>query len=410
MTRIVLVLNHHAAPSETFQRMLAVGLADAGYDVVVHGLLGDPPPDGDLHPAVRYSSGLPAANDRGHLVSELARRRGAGAHLTARLAIERFGRTARAARAAAQAGPILEQRPDAVHLGFSGIGIELADALDLLDGVPLVVSCRGTEELVRSALDADRAAALRPVLARAAVVHCVADAVAEAAVELGAEPDRIRVIRPAVDLDAWAGGPRPAPQSPWRLVTTTRLVPAKGVDDLLAAVAIARDAGVDASLRVLGEGPARVDLRLLADRLGLADRVELVGAVDPDQVRRELAAAHLYVSASLSEGISNGVLEAMAAGVAVLSTDVGGMAEVIRPGTDGWLVAPGRPDLLAAGIVTALADPDGLASIAAAGRARVRSSFDRPDHVAAWQEVYGGLLGPSRATGDVDVQEEEPTP
>ncbi len=113
MTRIVLVLNHHAAPSETFQRMLAVGLADAGYDVVVHGLLGDAPPDGDLHPAVRYSSGLPAANDRGHLVSELARRRGAGAHLTARLAIERFGRTARAARAAAQAGPILEQRPDA---------------------------------------------------------------------------------------------------------------------------------------------------------------------------------------------------------------------------------------------------------------------------------------------------------
>lgn len=406
MSRIVLVLNHHAAPSETFQRLLAVGLAEAGHDVVIHGLLGEPPADGDLHPRVRYSSGLPTQAEPGHLVAQLARRRGAGAHLTARLAMERFGRTARAARAAALAGPILEQRPEVVHLGFSAIGLDFEDALDILDGIPLVVSCRGTEELVRSALDPARGQVLGRVLGRAAIVHCVADAVADAAVELGADPAAIRVIRPGIDLERFSSGPRPAPHAPWRLVTTTRLVPGKGVDDLLTAVAIAADAGVAVQARVLGDGPVQDDLRLRALRLGVADRVELVGEVGPTWVRDELAAAHLYLSPSLSEGISNGVLEAMAVGVPTVSTAVGGMHEVITDGVDGWLVAPGRPDRLAAAVMAALADADGLAAVGAAGRARVARAFGRDTHLRAWQGVYAELLGPAPSVSEAPQRKE----
>ena len=411
MSRILLVLNHHAAPSETFQRLLAVGLAEAGHEVVIHGLAGAPPSGPPLHPGVSYSRALPAVRRPGALVGDLARRRGAGAHLAVSRATQRFGRTTRAARAAALAGPILEQRPDAVHLGFSGIGLALEDALDLLDGIPLVVSCRGTEELVHCALDEARAERIGALLRRAARVHCVADAVADAVVAMGVERSSIRVIRPAVDVEAWAGGPRPAPHAPWRLATTTRLVTRKGAEDLLAAMAMLVEGGLDVQLTVMGDGPERDDLRLRALRLGLGDRVDWAGVVAPERIRSVLAATHLYVSASWSEGISNGVLEAMAGGVPVVSTEVGGMREVITPGEDGWLAPACRPDRLAEVIAGALSAPDRLASVAAAGRARVRTGFVREQHVAAWQALYGGLLGagspPDRAD---DPSRKDPTP
>ncbi|MEZ5179678.1 MAG: glycosyltransferase [Acidimicrobiales bacterium] len=281
----------------------------------------------------------------------------------------------------------------------------LADVWDLLDDVALVVSCRGTDELVRPLIDPTWPAELARVLARADVVHVVADAVAGAVVELGADPARVRVVRPAVDLARWAGTPTPLDGPPWRLATVTRFVPAKGVEDLVAALAILRDGGVDATLRLVGEGPQEGALRLRARRAGLGDAVSFVGSGPTALVAAELAAAHLYVSPSLSEGISNGVLEAMASGVAVVSTDVGGMGEVITQGVDGWLVPPGRPDQLARAVADAVADPPATASVAAAGRARVASAFPRADQVSAWLAVYRDLGGqhtaaPARAAGE----------
>jgi glycosyltransferase involved in cell wall biosynthesis len=408
VSRILLLLNRHVAPSETFQRSLAAGLADQGHDVIVYALRGDAPPAGTIHPGVRHVTALPATAERRALAAGVVRGRGAGLARIAPQALDRHGWTPRTAIAALQAGPIRALRPDAIHLGFSGIGVAMGHAWDLLDDIPLIVSCRGTDELVRAPLDPERAAGLGRLLQRATIVHCVAHAVADAAIELGADPATVRVIRPAVDLDAWPVAPRPASGPPWRLVTTTRLVPAKGLDDLLGAVAILAGAGHDVGLRVLGDGPHRDELRLRALRSGIVERIELVGEVAPDEVRRHLADAHLYVSPSLSEGISNGVLEAMASGVPVVSTDVGGMAEVISPGRDGWLAPPARPDLLAAAVAEALGS-DRREAIGAAGRVRVEADLGRAQQLARWRELYAELLVVGGARGD-DHPREDPTP
>lgn len=384
MSRITLVLNRPLVPSETFQRALVESLVSGGHQVSVHALRGAAGGAGG-------GDGLVVRGGPATVARSVAGAPHRALAVAARRATARYGRSAVAARAALLAGPILATRPDVVHAGFSGIAVALAPAWPLLEGVPLVVSCRGSAELVRAALDEQRARELGAVLREAAVVHCVADAVADAVVEMGAARDRIRVIRPAVDLDRWSPTLRPAPAAPWRLVTVGRLVPAKGIDDLLAALAIVREAGIDARLRVIGDGSQAEALRLRIRRTGLDDVVELLGAVAPDAVRAELAAAHLYVSASHSEGISNGVLEAMASGVPVLSTEVGGMAEVIDHGVDGWLVPPGRPDRLASAISAALAEPDRLAAVAAAGRRRVERTGDRRDQTAAWLALYGAL-------------------
>lgn len=392
--RVTLVLNFPLSVSETFQRDLAVTLADGGHQVVVHTLQGEEPPAGSLHPGVTFSLASPKATDHGPAVLRgLVRSSRRPLAEMARRAVARFGWTARAARAAALAGPIWATRPDVVHVGFSGIGVALADVWDLLDEVALVVSCRGTDELVRPALDPGRRRELARLFAQADVVHAVADAVADAVVDLGADPARVRVVKPAVDLDRWSGEPASLDGPPWRLVTVTRFVPAKGVDDLLAALAVVRGAGLDVTLRVVGEGPHLDALRLRAGRTGLGDAVTFVGTCPPSGVAAELAQAHLYVSPSLSEGISNGVLEAMASGVAAVSTAVGGMGEVITHGVDGWLVAAGRPDLLADAIGRALGDPQRLAEVAAGGRRRVVARFARPEQAGAWLAIYGDIGG-----------------
>ena len=394
VSRITLVVNRHDSPSETFavprrppRRRRPPGDAARAPGGWASGRSDRRGPHHPGVPPLRARS-APA------LLARLAAGSQPGLALAARRARARHGATPRALRAALAAGPILGTDPDAVHLGFSGIGVAIRDALDLLGDVPLVVSCRGTDELVRPLLDPDRAAALGDLVARVDRVHAVADAVAEAVVALGADPAAVRVIRPAIDLARWTPPADAAPprSGPAQVVAVGRLEAAKGLDDLLAAIATLHDDGLDLALDVVGRGPHLDALRLRAARSGVAEQVTFHGAQPPEEVRRIVRTADLFVSASLSEGISNGVLEAMATGVPVVSTEVGGMAEVITDGVDGWLVPAGRPVHLAAAIAGALDDPVRRAAVGAAGRRRVEDGFGLERQGAEWLALYRDLL------------------
>lgn len=388
--RITLVLNGHDTVSETFQRSLARVLAGAGHQVTVHALRGGSAAGnsrsdrggeariGSDRTGVRRSVALPPVQARSlpRILVRVLGGRDVAMVTAVRRSYARYGATRRAVRAALYAGPIMATRPEVVHLGQSGLGVALADVLALLGDARVVVSCRGTDELVRPVLDSQRAGDLGTLLRSVDVIHVVADAVGEAVLGLGAPADRIRVIRPAVDLVRWIPGDRTPDHSGLAIVAVARLEAAKGLDDLIAAVASVRSAGVDARLRIVGDGPHRDALRLRIARSGLDDAVVLVGSLELEAVRRELVAADVFASASLSEGISNGVLEAMATGRAVVSTKVGGMAEVITDGVDGWLVPPGRPDRLSAALAHAARAPAERRAVAAAGRRRVEEAFD----------------------------------
>jgi glycogen(starch) synthase len=91
------------------------------------------------------------------------------------------------------------------------------------------------------------------------------------------------------------------------------------------------------------------------------------------------------------------LLEAMGAGVPVVSTDVGGIPDVLRPPTEGWLVAPEDPTALAAAIDEALGDADRRAAVADAGRARIHAEFDLAAWVARHDEVYRSAIAVSAA-------------
>ena len=143
-------------------------------------------------------------------------------------------------------------------------------------------------------------------------------------------------------------------------------------------------------LRIAGDGPERVALNEEIGRLGLDDSVELLG--DRDDVGELLRASHLFVLSSRSEGMPMSVLEAMASGVPVVASAVGGIPELVVDEETGLLVEPGDPQALAAAIARVVDDAALRRRFAAAGHARAQQMFDpgrwRQEHV----DLYLRLL------------------
>lgn len=141
-----------------------------------------------------------------------------------------------------------------------------------------------------------------------------------------------------------------------------RLIKSKGVDILLEAMR----ACPGERLTIVGDGPER---RALEEAARGNPNVSFAGMVDSVEVDRHLARAGIFVLPSLEEGLPNVVMEAMALGVPVVATKVGGIPDLIAHGETGWLVEPGNAGALADGIQRLMADAPLRASIAANGRA-----------------------------------------
>lgn len=151
-------------------------------------------------------------------------------------------------------------------------------------------------------------------------------------------------------------------------IYTGRLAPEKRVDALIALWPEIRQRHDNAELCIVGAGEQH---RQLAQAAGAG--VRFVGAVD--DVAPWLRAADLFVLPSLAEGLSNAMLEAMAAGLACVVTDVGGAADAIEPGRSGELVAPGDDKALRVAIDALFSDPEARARLGAAARERIKQSF-----------------------------------
>lgn len=162
-----------------------------------------------------------------------------------------------------------------------------------------------------------------------------------------------------------------------------RLVAVKNYGLLLRAVAAS---GLDVHVVLAGEGPERAALTALAVELGIAARVHLLG--HSNDVDRVLRAFDVFVLPSISEGMSNTLLEAMAAGVPPVASAVGGNGEIVRDGVDGKLFASDDQAGLAACLAALCRDDTQRARFAAAARERVQSTFDIRQMIARYEQLY----------------------
>jgi L-malate glycosyltransferase len=175
------------------------------------------------------------------------------------------------------------------------------------------------------------------------------------------------------------------------VTTVARLDPVKDLMTLLDAFAFVRKRVPSARLVIVGDGPERQRLTERAGRDDLAGAVQITGY--RDDVRALLPAADVYASSSISEGVSITILEAMATGIPVVATAVGGTPEILSDGTGGILVPSREPVRMAAAIVALARDQRRRASLAAAARRRLEASFTIDRMVDDYARSYRAVAG-----------------
>lgn len=264
--------------------------------------------------------------------------------------------------------------------------------LPLFDRAPTIVSCRGAQVNV-APHNPERAAireGLRQTFTKAAAVHCVSAAIRAEAGVYGLDPNKAVVIRPAVDPDYFQplNESRPTGQQTLRIVTAGSLIWRKGYEYMLLALRHLVDRGIPAYLTIIGDGPERQRLLYTIHDLELNQVVEICGRLYPDQVLERLQMADLFLLTSLSEGISNAVLEGMACGLPVVTTAVGGMPEAVRDGIEGFVVPARNPHAIADALISLWQQPELRRSMGVAARSRIVNEFRLDQQIAAFVTLF----------------------
>ncbi|MBI4583694.1 MAG: glycosyltransferase [Planctomycetes bacterium] len=241
-------------------------------------------------------------------------------------------------------------------------------------------------------------------------IVAISQAVKNQLIRDGLPPGQIAVVHSGIDGSSWpppekkAEGEAAVPAS--RLKAELRLPPHAPLLLAVGALELKKGHGIllealpqvlerqEAVLAILGEGPQAPELERQVERLGLRDRVRLLGF--REDVQEILSAASIFVLPTLSEGLGTAILEALLLEKPVIASSVGGIPEIIEQRRHGLLVPPGDPAALAQGILEVLSQPQAAAQRARAGRRRVLESFSADQMVEKTLAVYEELLAQAK--------------
>ncbi len=242
----------------------------------------------------------------------------------------------------------------------------------------------------------------RSKLRRCACVIAISQGLVQRLQALGLESERVVCISDGVDIDRFAPATNRAavrrqireklevPADARVVLTAGYLSAEKGHRDLLTAAEIVHSRWPQAWFVVAGEGPLRHSLQQQAGRAGLP--VKFPGFWPPADMPRLLASADVFVLPSRSEALGSVLLEAMACGLPVVATRVGGIPEVVEPGRTGLLVPAGQPAALAEAIGSLLTDPEAALQMGRQARSYVLEKRSSRLMVAQTLKLYRRLL------------------
>lgn len=180
------------------------------------------------------------------------------------------------------------------------------------------------------------------------------------------------------------------PGDPFTVGSVGRLVKEKDYPTLVRAVALLARSGLDCRLEIVGDGPARKDIDMAVEAAGIGDRVCLAGI--RHDVESWLRRWTVFASSSVQEGQPIALLEAMAHGLPCVATQVGGVPDTIRHGTEGILVPPGDAEALAEALAKLAGDRATQAALGDAARARVVRDFSIDSLAARCLDIYRAAI------------------
>ena len=234
-------------------------------------------------------------------------------------------------------------RPDLIHFHWIDLAILLRWIPKTL-GIPYTVSLRGSEVRLLTPASVEKTEQIKTILEHAAGIHSVSHG-------LGRDLEYYPFGEvPCTTIYTCMPCPNFLPpypnieKGPVHLLTVGNLVWQKGYSHLLLALKRLKENHFPWKLTMAGYGPDEDRIRYWINQFGLQSHIQLLGKVNQSKVQELYRTHHAYVQSSISEGLSNSLAEAMANGCPVFATKVGGTAEVIQDGKNGFLLAPLKPE------------------------------------------------------------------
>ena len=256
--------------------------------------------------------------------------------------------------------------------------------------IPIVVSLRGSminiDPYIPGKSDQVRKT-LQTVFQKVSSIHCVSQDILDEAVRFGLDPAKACIIRPAVDPLFFIPSENKTVNHRFTLITTGSLIWRKGYEYALMTIRSLVDQGVDAEYHIIGDGPERQRILYTIQDLDLERRVILHGKLQPEAVRDQLQKADVFLLSSLSEGISNAVLEAMSCGLPVVTTDCGGIREAVTNNVEGFVVPLRDPVVLARSVKILAENQDLRKKMGIAARQRVLKEFSLENQIEDWKNL-----------------------
>lgn len=202
----------------------------------------------------------------------------------------------------------------------------------------------------------------------------------------GSDMPSLKIVHCGLDLDKYQfRAPRELIRN---LFCVARLAPEKGIEFLIQALGLLINKGYIVNLRVAGDGPSKASLEDSARRLNIADRVCFLGNLSEQEVGRELSMSDLFILPSLAEGVPVSIMEAMAVGLPVIATNIGGTSELVEAGKTGLLVRPADPQAIAQAVMTMMQRVEFRRQSAGWARAKVEDEFDVAKECAKLNECF----------------------
>lgn len=263
-----------------------------------------------------------------------------------------------------------------LHVHFVHVPTQIAMYASALAGIPFTCTAHANDIFERGLLLPEKAERARRMLT-------VSEHNLAYLQQLGVDQRKLALVRCGVGLPPPPGRRLAGRGTRWRIGSLGRLVEKKGMDILLAAVAVLTREGYEIELEIAGEGPLRWELEGLATRLSLGQRMRFIGSLPHHVVANWLTGLDLFVLACRPDsrgdmdGIPVALMEAMSQGVPVVSTRLSGIPELVVDGRTGLLARPGDAADLAAQIRRLLESAELRGSLAAAAIEHVRGEFSR---------------------------------
>jgi glycosyltransferase involved in cell wall biosynthesis len=294
-----------------------------------------------------------------------------------------------------------------IHAQFANHPAVAAFIAHRLTGIPFSFTARGTDvqvdrHMLKEKLDASEfAIAVASYNKKIMAQECGPDA-----------HDKIHVIYGGIDVERLTPSLRSRSTGPFRILCVARFEEVKGHRYLVEACRLLRERGVAFECRLVGDGPLLSTIEKQIKRVGLSSEVRLLGGSTYQEVIQELRRADVVVSPAVPtangkrEGIPNVLKEAMACGVPVVASAVGGIPELVENGETGILVAP-RDAVLLADTLKRLSDDPALRSrLGRSGRVKVVREFNLKVSTAKRAKLFVGYPanGESPCNQDINVR------